>query len=150
MTAKVKQTEDKDPKGYARKRFDREWNEAVAVKRIDHHVINDLYGMMIESKKERAGMSIENERRYRKQIRIKAEIPNAPWRFAGRQSLMDVPCDVPLEKIILDELGRTLEYGEGWVCEHCHTHFSTGLPPDVCPICKTPSMIASGQLNLRR
>jgi len=77
------------------------------------------------------------------------DIPKANWRHLGRQSLMDVPVDIPIEKILRDQTGVHHPYGEPWRCPKCGALFNMGLPPDICPVCRRPSFIADKTVNLR-
>jgi rubrerythrin len=76
-------------------------------------------------------------------------VPKAKWRHLGKQSLLDVPVDVPLEKIMRDQAGLHHEYGAPWVCDFCGAKSLMGLPPDKCPACGKPSLIVRKLINLR-
>lgn len=94
--------------------------------------------------------TIDNIVRERKQARFNQhDIARPKWRHLGKQSLMDVPVDVPLEKIMRDQAGMHHAYGEPWLCPKCGAKFLMGLPPDYCPVCKTPSFIVQKKVNLR-
>jgi rubrerythrin len=128
--------------------FEKEWKRAqMGARRVD---IEPMYSLFKEAKRQEAEREAEKAYRQMRQARLWADLPHCGWKQLGDQSLVDVPTDVPLEKIILDELGQHHLRGEPWKCRKCGAQFQMGLPPDNCPVCKHPSIIKDKTLNLRR
>jgi rubrerythrin len=131
-----------------RKELDKEWERAPFARRID---VNAMYDLLQKARRQDAVESIERERRKRKQHHIYDDLPDHRYRpQAGRQDITMIPTDQPLEQLVLDQLGVAKEYGKPWICPKCHVKFQMAFPPPICPVCRNPSFIETGELSLRR
>jgi rubrerythrin len=89
----------------------------------------------------------EIESETRRLSKVKAEIPNPKKRFAGKQDWTDLPQNVPIQKLALDQLGIVVRPNAPYRCPKCGAQYM-GLPPPVCQVCRNPSYFS--KLNLRR
>ncbi len=128
--------------------LDREWERAPLAKRID---VEAMYDLLTKARRQNALQSIEKDVRNRKYNHIYDDLPDHRYRpQAGKQDITMIPTDLPLEKLVLDKLGIVHEFGEPWVCPKCGVKQQMAFPPPFCPVCRHPSFIETGALNLRR
>jgi len=111
-------------------------------------VVDDFWRMFRSAKRKDELKEIDDRARQMARSHL-SDTPKAKWRHLGKQSLMDVPSSVPLEKILMEQAGVHHEYGAPWVCDKCGARAFMGLPPDKCPSCGYPSLIVRRLVNLR-
>lgn len=130
----------------AKKNLEIEMNRAhLGVRRIDIDACYDLYKKVKKEEAIAEMRQIRNERRH-----ICTDMPVPTFKFAGQQSLVDVPLDTSIEQIILDQTGKCRTPGENWRCRKCGVEMHMALPMDKCPMCGAPSFIADKTVNLRK
>lgn len=130
----------------AQKNLDIEMNRAhLGVRRVDINACYDLYKKVKHEEAVAEMRQIRNARRH-----IDTDMPVAKFKFGGQQSLVDVPLDISIEEIILNQTGKVRTPGEPWTCRKCGVQMAMALPMDKCPQCGAPSFIADKTINLRR
>lgn len=130
------------------KELDREWERVPLAKHVD---VEAMWELLQKAKRQSAILSIDKERRHRKDHGIYDDLPDHRYRpQAGRQDITMIPTDLPLEQLVLDQLGVAKGYGKPWICPKCGVKAQMAFPPPICPMCRHPSFIETGELNLRK
>jgi hypothetical protein len=102
------------------------------------------YEAVVERISKEARKEIESESRRLSKLQYNIPSPN---RELGTQDWSDVPTNMPFQKLVLDQLGKTMRPNAPYICPHCGMKHM-GMPSAFCGCCKKPTVFA--QLNLRR